>query len=151
MTCGACSGKGCAHCNWERAADFVGAGGGEVHLKPPPPKRDRPDQNAAKEHKVPFELIPLGFVAGMARVMEAGLKMPGRYPDCWKELDSAKAVRTYHGAIMRHLAAEQERGPWALDPLDGHPHLLHVATSAMIELFHADKLKREKGKPAGGS
>ncbi len=141
--CAACSGAGCAHCNWEPDAAAVL----DAHNLTP-----EPDQNADKEPKVPFELIPLGFVAGMARVMEAGLiGRPGRYPDCWKELDSAKAVRTYHGAIMRHLAAEQEHGPWALDPLDGHPHLLHVATSAMIALFHADRLKREKGKPAGGS
>lgn len=118
--CGACSGAGCAHCGGARA----------------------PDQNAAKHAKTPFHLVPLSFVASMARVMEAGLDRPGRYPDCWKELDSAQAAREYHSAALRHLQHEQDAGPLALDKDDNQPALVHAACCHMIAAYHAAKQKR---------
>lgn len=98
------------------------------------------DQNAHKRTKTRFELVPLGFVAAMARVMASGLKLPGRYVDSWKRLDPAD-LPLYRASILRHLQAEEEAGPLAIDPESNEPHLVHVACGAMISWWLARKAR----------
>jgi hypothetical protein len=98
------------------------------------------DQIAHKRTKTPFRLVPLAFVAEMAHVMAAGLKVPGRYVDSWKQLDPAE-LPMYLEGIQRHLQAEEEAGPLAIDPDTNKPHLVHIACGAMIAWWLARKAR----------
>jgi hypothetical protein len=102
------------------------------------------DQIAHKRTKTPFRLVPLAFVAEMAHVMAAGLKVPGRYVDSWKQLDPAE-LPMYLEGIQRHLQAEEEAGPLAIDPDTNKPHLVHIACGAMIAWWLARSLRGVQG------
>lgn len=91
-----------------------------------------------------LSLIDRDFVIGMARVMEFGLRSPGRSPDGWKNIPHAQAVADFTDAFLRHVLEQFSDMTRLVEVEDSHEDaLLHVATNAMILRYHLRKLKEE--------
>ena len=84
---------------------------------------------ALKDGKVPFELIPMGPMAGVARVLAGGAEKYGARN--WR-IDKIKAS-TYEGAIGRHTFLEWAAGQ-DVDKDSGEHPLAHVIASCLIVL-----------------
>jgi hypothetical protein len=83
---------------------------------------------AAKQNKVPLDLVPLGTLAGAARVLAHGAIKYGRRN--WR-IDKIRAT-TYQGAILRHLTAYYDGETY--DPDSGENHLSHIMANCMVLL-----------------
>ena len=102
----------------------------------------------AVEHgKAPrLSLVDRDFIVGMARVMEFGLRSPGREPDGWKSIPSEQAIADFHDAFRRHILEQLLDMTRPVKVEDSQEDaLLHVATNAMILRYHLRKLREEGG------
>lgn len=98
--------------------------------------------------KVPFDLIPLSTLMGIARVFGYGAKKYER--DNWKLAADAGAVSRYKGAILRHLAG-MEQDPQAVDEESGLPHVYHLGCSVvmligLLQLHHGMAVDPGEGR-----
>lgn len=90
--------------------------------------KDNTETGATKfdGNKARMELIPLGAVQEIAKVMTFGAN---KYADNgWKTLP--RAEERYTGALLRHLTAIQSGEQ--VDPESGLPHISHVACNALF-------------------
>ena len=90
--------------------------------------KDNPKHIAAmKEGKIPFQYIPMGPMAAVARVMKGGADKYGVRN--W--LKDKIIASTYEGAIGRHTFMEWAQGV-DVDKDSGEHPLAHVVASCLI-------------------
>ena len=84
---------------------------------------------AQKEGKVPFECIPMGPMAAVARVMKSGADKYGTRN--WRK--DAILASTYEGALGRHIFLEWASGV-DRDADSGEHPLAHVIANCLVVL-----------------
>lgn len=103
---------------------------GEVLLTDHPRQRLNPKHiQAQKEGKVPFEFIPMGPMAAVARVMKSGADKYGVRN--WRKEPILSS--TYEGALGRHIFLEWANGVDKDKDSGEHP-LAHVIANCLVVL-----------------
>lgn len=88
------------------------------------------------EEKLDFTLLCTKFLRGMTRVMEDGMKKPGRGPDAWKDL-GPNFDKERIKSLLRHTMNLLEGEMY--DEESGLPNIDHIAANCMIIRYHQVK------------